>query len=90
MLGYCGTGPFNTSWLLFVCYCCSGAVGTIQDMATGMDAAGTGGSSGASSRAMSRWRLMACHTSPDFRDATPKDKITLGGLQCFFLAVGAV
>jgi hypothetical protein len=49
----------------------SGATGTIEDVATGAAAGGGGdGSSG--------WRLMACHNAPEFRDATPKDKISLG------------
>lgn len=25
------------------------------------------------------WKLLACHTSPEFRDATPNDRIKLGG-----------
>jgi hypothetical protein len=49
----------------------SGATGTIEDVATG---AGAGGGADGSSG----WRLMACHNAPEFRDATPKDKISLG------------
>jgi hypothetical protein len=54
--------------------CCSGASGSIEDVATGA-AAGVGGDGSSSG-----WRLMACHNAPEFRDATLQDKITLGEL----------
>jgi hypothetical protein len=51
----------------------SGACGSIEAVATGSAAAGAGDGSSSSG-----WRLMACHNAPEFRDATPKDKISLG------------
>ncbi|KAF6258192.1 hypothetical protein COO60DRAFT_1144751 [Scenedesmus sp. NREL 46B-D3] len=51
---------------------CSGATGTIEDVATGTTASGADSGSG--------WRLMACHNAPEYSDATPKDKISLGVL----------
>jgi hypothetical protein len=48
-----------------------GVVGSIEEVAVGANA---------SSANHKGWQLMACHTAPEFPEATAKDAITLGVL----------
>jgi hypothetical protein len=52
--------------MLLLSFVCRGAAGTLESLAVGSRGGG--------------WQLLACHTCPEFRDATPNDKIKLGVL----------
>lgn len=66
-----------TTWRplrLSLCVCLlshRGVVGSIEEVAVGANASNTNHRG---------WQLMACHTAPEFPEATAKDAITLGVL----------